>query len=174
MCKFRGVTMKNIARWTGHGGSYRNIQRFYKNPMDWLGINLLLLKTIIIGIPDERHYVLAFDEVVEDKPGKKTYGLGWFYSSILGKAIPSIGHHVVSLVNTEKGQSFVLHHEQTVKGPSKKKSSPQSRPKEKKRHPHQLQRKKLAAQKGVKTSRTLSVWACCAKVLNYCWVWQCQ
>ena len=70
-----GVTMKNLSRWTGKGGSYRNIQRFFASPTDWLGINLLLLRTLIIGVPDAKDYILAFDEVVEDKSGKKTHGL---------------------------------------------------------------------------------------------------
>ncbi len=116
-----GVTGKNIARWTGKGGSYRNIQRFFASPVDWLHLNLLLLRLVIIGIPDAKEYVLAFDEVVEGKSGKQTHGLGWFYSSIAGKVIQSVSHHVVSLVNTKKETSFVLTYEQTVKPRSKKK-----------------------------------------------------
>ena len=119
-----GSTMKNISRWTGKGCSYRTIQRFFAHPIDWLVLNFILLKSIIVGIPDAKHYMLAFDEVVEDKSGKHTFGLAWFYSSIAGKVIRSISHHVVTLVDTKKENSFVLSYEQTVKPaekPNKKK-----------------------------------------------------
>lgn len=110
-----GVTMKNIARWTSKGCSYRTIQRFFSSPIDWLGLNLLLLRVVVMGIPDSTRYVLAVDEVVEKKAGKQTWGVAWFYSSIAGKAIRAISNHVISLVDTEKEHSFVLMHQQTVK-----------------------------------------------------------
>lgn len=51
-------------------------------------MNLILLRILIIGIPDSGHYVLAVDEVVEKKAGKHTWGVDWFYSSIAGRPIP--------------------------------------------------------------------------------------
>jgi len=59
--------------------------------------------------------MLAFDEVEEDKAGKKTHGINWFYSSIIGKVIRSVSYHVVSIIDTQKEESFVLNHRQTVK-----------------------------------------------------------
>lgn len=122
-----GGTMKNIARWSGKGASYRSIQRLFAQPIDWLQLNLLLLKGIVSDQSDDpKRYALAFDEVVEDKSGKKTFGLSWFYSSIAGKVIRSISHHVVSLVDMKKEDSFVLHYEQTVKpdkAPKKKRKT---------------------------------------------------
>lgn len=125
-----GGTMKNISRWTGKGASYRNIQRFFAEPINWLQLNLLILKGIVSDSSDTKRYVLAFDEVVEDKAGKKTFGLSWFYSSIAGRTIRSISHHVVSLVDTKKETSFVLHYEQTVKPdekPKKKRKTKRSK-----------------------------------------------
>jgi putative transposase len=125
-----GSTMKNIARWTGKGASYRNIQRFFAQPIDWLQLNMLLLRSILSEPTDSNQYALAFDEVVEDKAGKQTYGLAWFYSSIAGKVIRSVSHHVVSLVDIKKESSFVLHSEQTVKpneAPKKKRIAKQSK-----------------------------------------------
>jgi len=130
-----GVTMKNISRWTGEGCSYRSIQRFFASPHDWLAMNVLLLRTVIFGIPDSNRYVLAVDEVVEKKAGKWTWGVNWFYSSIAGRPIRSVSNHVVSLVDTEKEHSFVLTHRQTTK-----ESSTTQRSKEK--------RKKKQSQKG--------------------------
>jgi len=152
-----GVTMKNISRWTDKGGSYRSIQRFYSSPVDWFGLNLLLLRTILVGIPDSKECVLAFDEVVEDKSGKKTHGLGWFYSSIIGKPIKSISHHVVSLVNTKKGNSFVLNHEQTIKEALKpKKKSKTSKSREAKTNSGQAMAKKKGGRpKGSKNKQNV-------------------
>ncbi len=113
-----GVTMKNISRWTGKGGSYRNVQRLFSVSLDWLALNLLLFELCYLSKPDaesSERYMLAFDEVVEDKAGKKTHGINWFYSSILGKVIRAVSYHVVSIIDTQKEESFVLNHRQTVK-----------------------------------------------------------
>jgi len=119
-----GVTMKNISRWTGAGASYRTIQRFMESKIDWLELNIILIKLVYVPVlvSDFNRYILAFDEVVEDKAGKKTHGVNWFYSSIVGKVIRSVSNHVVSLVDTERGHSFPLKHEQTIKPVKKKKS----------------------------------------------------
>jgi putative transposase len=110
-----GVTMKNISRWTGKGGSYRSIQRFYSNPIDWLKLNIILFNFAHLPEKNLLRYVLALDETVEDKAGKQTFGINWFYSSLVGKVIRSISSHVVSIVDTHKEKSFALTHHQTVK-----------------------------------------------------------
>jgi len=129
-----GVTPKNISRWTGKGGSYRTIQRFMSQPINWLALNLTLLKSIVVPDSDSKRYMLAFDEVVEGKAGKKTYGISWFYSSIMGKVIRSISHHVVSLVDTQGENSFVLHYEQTVKPDVKPKKKKKTKGSKKQKH----------------------------------------
>jgi len=139
-----GGTMKNISRWSGKGASYRNIQRFFAQPINWLQLNLHLLKGMLSDPFDPKRYALAFDEVVEDKAGKKTFGLSWFYSSIAGKVIRSISHHVVSLVDTKKETSFVLHYEQTVKADEKPK---------KKRNPKRTKTSKSAKKKTKKVEK---------------------
>ena len=123
-----GVTMKNIARWTGQKGSYRSIQRFFASKIDWLALNLLLFQSAYLDMPNPERYILAMDEVVEDKAGKHTFGINWFYSSIAGRVIRSVSNHVVSIVDTKKGRSFVLTHKQTVK--------PTDRPKREKSKGH--------------------------------------
>lgn len=131
-----GVTMKNIARWTGKGGSYRNIQRFFSTPMDWLALNVLLFQLCYLSKPDAERaerYMLAFDEVVEDKAGKKTHGINWFYSSIVGKVIRAVSYHVVSIVDTQRKESFVLNHHQTVKDEQEKPKKKRPKAKKKKR-----------------------------------------
>ncbi len=116
-----GVTMKNISRWTPSGCSYRTIQRFFAHSTDWLSLNILLFQSAYFeaGETDKERYLLAFDETVEDKAGKCTWGVNWFYSSIASKVIRSISNHVVSLIDTKRETSYCLTHEQTVK-PEKK------------------------------------------------------
>ena len=116
--------MKNISRWSGKGASYRSIQRFFSNPTNWLELNLLLFVNLYVIDFDRERYILSLDEVVEDKAGKYTHGINWFYSSICGKVIRSISCHVISIIDTTREQSFVLAHKQTVKEePLKKEKS---------------------------------------------------
>lgn len=117
-----GVTMKNISRWTSKGCSYRTIQRFFSQPVNWLSLNLMLFHSAYLEPGDIERYMLGFDEVVEDKAGKHTFGINWFYSSIASRVIRSVSNHVVSLIDTKKETSFVLTHQQTVK-PNKKRKS---------------------------------------------------
>jgi len=141
-----GVTMKNISRWTGKKGSYRSIQRFFGRKIDWLAVNLLLFQSAFLKEPAPERYILALDEVVEDKAGKGTFGINWFYSSIAGRVIRSISNHVISIVDTEKERSFVLTHKQTVKSASKSKGG-KSKSREKK-NKKESKRSKAASPKG--------------------------
>jgi len=130
-----GVTMKNIARWTGKGGGYRNIQRFFAQPIDWLALNMLMLTRLYDSSSSKDRYIIALDEVVESKAGNCTFGVAWFYSSIAGRVIWSISNHVVSLVDTKAEKSFVLTHEQTEKSkvkPQRKKKTSKKRKQKKK------------------------------------------
>ncbi len=133
-----GVTQANISRWTGRRGSYRSLQRLVHREIDWLKLNLLLLQTYWLesGVESTR-YILAVDEVVAKKAGKKTYGVSWFYSSIASKVIRAISFHAVSLVDTQKERSFALHQLQNIKGdkaagakkkPAAKKKKPAVKP----------------------------------------------
>lgn len=148
-----GVTMKNISRWTGKGGGYRNIQRFFGQSIDWLALNILLLTSTYASSSSKDSYLIALDEVVESKAGKCTFGVDWFYSSIAGRVIWSVSNHVISLVDTEKEESFVLTHEQTEKSkvkPVKKKTK-----KKKKRKPKKKQRGKAGRPKGSKNKQNV-------------------
>lgn len=112
-----GAAMKNISRWTAKGCSYRTIQRFFPFSINWLALNIVLFQSAYFDNMDTstERYILALDETVEDKAGKKNYGVNWFYSSIASKVIRSISSHVISIINTKKEKSFVLTHEQIVK-----------------------------------------------------------
>ena len=64
-----GVTMKNISRWTGPGGSYRSIQRLFASQIDWLGLNLYLIAYGYFG------YIFSGDFLLAVDPTFRTYAL---------------------------------------------------------------------------------------------------
>src|SRR5579863_7779403 len=67
------VTMRGMARWTGDGGSYRTIQRFFATALPWASLCWLFFRAHCLAPGDV--YVLAGDEVVVTKAGKRTHGL---------------------------------------------------------------------------------------------------
>lgn len=140
-----GVTMKNISRWTPKGCSYRTIQRFFSHSVDWMTLNLLLFQSAYLEVGDKERYLLTFDETVEDKAGKSTWGVNWFYSSIASRVIRSVSNHVVSLVDSKKETSFVLTHEQTVK--PEKKRKPKKRKTKAKKNSSKEQKKPAVSKK---------------------------
>lgn len=150
-----GVTMKNISRWTGKGGGYRNIQRFFAQPTDWLALNILLLTSTYANSSSKDRYVIALDEVVEAKAGKCTFGVAWFYSSIAGRVIRSISNHVISLIDTEKEKSFVLTHEQTEKPKAKPVKKKKTRKKGKKSSTKKTPKGKAGRPKGSKNKQNV-------------------
>jgi hypothetical protein len=63
------VTMLGISRWTGEGGSYRTVQWF---------------------ISSDDVFIIAGDETMVTKSGKKTHGIDRFFSSIYQKVLPGV------------------------------------------------------------------------------------
>jgi putative transposase len=83
------VTMLGISRWSGKGGSYRTIQRFFKTKIAWLDVFFLFFKEHLFNIQSE--YFMVGDESVITKSGKQTFGLDRFYSGLLQKVVKSMG-----------------------------------------------------------------------------------
>jgi hypothetical protein len=73
------VTMLGLSRWTAHGGSYRTVQRFFNTSLAWSQIHWLIIRHHLLD--REEVMLLAGDEVVVSKSGKKTAGLDRFFSS---------------------------------------------------------------------------------------------
>ena len=71
------VTMLGLSRWTEKGGSYRTVQRFFKEKMDWPMLRWQLIKQHLKGAKPV--WLLLGDEVVVTKSGKETHGLGIFF-----------------------------------------------------------------------------------------------
>jgi putative transposase len=138
LCIPNRATMLGLARWSEKGGSYRSLQRLYQTPIHWLVLHWLLLKTWFLR--SDGLYLLAGDEVVVSKAGKKTHGVGRFYSSIAQQVIPSLSFLAVSVLDVAARQSYPLHIEQLMPSPPKEKPSqaslkrPPGRPKGSKNH----------------------------------------
>jgi putative transposase len=108
------VTMLSISRWTEKGGSYRTVQRFFKEEHQWAKLRWLLIKNhlseICLGT-----WIIIGDEVVITKSGKKTHGLARFFSSIQNQAVPGLCFIEISLLHVESRQSYPLVAEQLIK-----------------------------------------------------------
>jgi len=71
------VTMLGLSRWTEKGGSYRTVQRFFKEKIDWPVLRWQLVKQH--AAEAKKVWLLTGDEVVVTKSGKETHGLGIFF-----------------------------------------------------------------------------------------------
>ncbi|CAA9395283.1 MAG: Transposase [uncultured Chloroflexia bacterium] len=112
------VTMLGISRWGDDGTSYRTIQRFFATPLPW---HLIFWHIFSAHHFQPNHvYILAGDEVVITKAGKKTFGLDRFFSGILQRVVPSVAFFSFALVSTTSRRAFPLCLEQVVRTEAEK------------------------------------------------------
>ena len=104
------VTMVGMARWGGDGGSYRTVQRFFSTVMAWPVLLWAFFRQHVLDPTDT--YILAGDECVVTKAGKKTYGLDRFFSSLYGKPVPGLSFFTVSLLRVNERRSYPIRVEQ--------------------------------------------------------------
>ncbi len=147
------ITMLGLSRWTEKGGSYRTIQRFYHQAMDWKALQWMFFQKCLLKEQDE--YILAGDEVVDSKAGKKTYGLDRFFSGIEQRVIPGLSFFTLSLVNVREEHSYPLQINQIVKSAEVKAAS-QAKAKAKKAK-QSSEKKKLGRPKGSKNKNKQEV-----------------
>jgi len=100
------VTMLGISRWSGEGGSYRTVQRFFNTSIEWTKVHWCLIRHCFLS--DDDTFILAGDETVVTKSGKKTHGLDRFFSSLFGRAVPGLSFFTLSLISTKRRTSFPL------------------------------------------------------------------
>lgn len=127
------VTMLGISRWTGEGGSYRTVQRFFSTPIDWERINWALIRQWFISSDDV--FILPGDETMVTKSGKKTHGIDRFFSSIYQKVLPGVSFFTISLVSTKHRISFPISVQQIIR--SEEKTSPEKQKSISKTHAEQ-------------------------------------
>lgn len=115
------VTMLGISRWTGQGGSYRTIQRFFATALPWASLFWLFFRTHLFQHDDV--YLLAGDETVVTKAGKHTPGLDRFFASLYGKPIPGLAFFTLALISIKQRRSFPIAVEQVVRSAEEKASA---------------------------------------------------
>jgi putative transposase len=114
------ITMLGISRWTGKGGSYRTIQRFFMSRIKWGELNWAIIKR---SLSAQGVILAAGDATTVTKAGKKTHGLGRFFSSIYSRAIPGIAFQTLSLIDVTTRSSWPLLMEQMLPKPKQDKST---------------------------------------------------
>jgi len=115
------ITMLGISRWSGSGGSYRSIQRFFYTAIPWPQVFWDFFQSKLMKKEDA--YLLAGDECVVTKSGKKTYGLDYFFSGLLKRSVPSLSFFTLALVNVRERRSYPILMEQTIRSAEEKAKS---------------------------------------------------
>jgi len=115
------VTMLGLSRWTGPGGSYRTVQRFFSTVIPWATLFWVFFRQHVYCREDV--YLLVGDEVVATKAGKQTHGVDRFFSSLYGKPVPGLAFFALSLVSTQQRRAFPIHVEQVVRSDADKAAS---------------------------------------------------
>lgn len=100
------VTMLGISRWTETGGSYRTVQRFFNSKLLWCELHWCLLSSYLVKEDDI--YLLAGDEVVVTKAGKRTFGLNRFFSSLYGRPVKGLCFFSLSLISVSRRDAYPL------------------------------------------------------------------
>ncbi len=121
LCMSGRVTMLGISRWTGTGGSYRTVQRFFATAIPWAQLLWMFFRQHLFHADDV--YLLAGDEVVVTKAGKHTYGLDRFFSSIYQHSVPGLAFFSLALVSTTERRAFPIRLEQVVRTDAEKAAS---------------------------------------------------
>jgi putative transposase len=107
------VTMRGLSRWSGKGGSYRTLQRFFTTSLNWCHLQWLLIRQYLLDADEV--VVMSGDYVVVTKAGKTTYGLDRFFSSLYGKAVPGLCFLSLSLLSVKRRTSYPVVTEQVKK-----------------------------------------------------------
>ena len=112
------MTMLGISRWTGKGGSYRTVQRFFNATIPWPPVFGKFFEQHLYRSAGE--YFLVGDESVVTKSGKETHGLDYFFSGLLNKTVKGIAIFSLALVSVEERRSYPLQVEQIVRTEAEK------------------------------------------------------
>ena len=94
--------------------------RFFHTVIPWATLFWLFFRKYLFRANEV--YLLAGDEVVVSKAGKKTYGLDRFFSSLVSKPILGLSFFTLSLVSVEQRHSFPIQIEQVIKNDVEKSS----------------------------------------------------
>jgi hypothetical protein len=112
------ITQLGLSRWTDQGGSYRTIQRFFHSQIDWVSVQWLFFQHFLLR--PHSVYLLAGDESIVRKSGKKSYGIGWFFSSIFNTPIPGLAFFSIALIDVAKRRAYPLSTKQVIRSEEEK------------------------------------------------------
>ena len=104
--------------WAYHGGVERvvvieQLARFFAHSLPWAMLFWVFFREHIFC--KKETYLLAGDEVVVSKAGKKSYGIDRFFSSLYDKPILGLSFFTLSLVSIEQRKAFPISIEQVIK-----------------------------------------------------------
>jgi len=142
------VTMLGLARWTGEGGSYRTVQRFFNTVIAWPQVFGKFFAQHLYA--PEGEYFLVGDESIITKSGKETHGLDYFFSGLLNKVVKSIAIFTLALVSVEERQAYPLRVEQVVRSEAEKTAAQARKKKKQTKKDPQQPKKKPGRPKGSK------------------------
>ena len=123
--------MLGISRWAEKGGSYRTVQRFFHTVLPWATLFWLFFKQHLFE--ERATYILAGDECVVTKAGKKTHGLDRFFSSLYGKPVPSLAFFALSLIHVAERRSYPVMMEQVIRTEAEKEAAKAKKAQKKKK-----------------------------------------
>jgi len=127
------VTMLGLSRWTGKGGSYRTVQRFFNTAIPWPQVFGRFFEQHLCR--PEGEYFLVGDESVVTQSGKETHGLDYFFSGLMNRVVKGIAIFSLSLVSVEERRSYPLRVEQVVRTEAEKAAAKVRRVKKDKKAP---------------------------------------
>ena len=112
------VTTRSIARVSGI--AERTLHRFYAKTHQWDEIRFMLYEH---SVSEESEEIFGIDEVVEDKCGKSTYGMGLFFGGLYKKVVKGVAFFQISAINVQTGASYPLGLIQLIKDENDKKKN---------------------------------------------------
>jgi len=115
------VTMLGISRWTGKGGSYRTIQRFFNAIIPWSLVFKLFFEAHLSNAEGE-HFLVG-DECVATKSGKETHGIDHFFSGLVNKVVKGIAIFTLAVVDVNERRSYPLSVEQVIRSEAEKEAA---------------------------------------------------
>jgi putative transposase len=148
------ITQLGLSRWTHKGGSYRTIQRFFHTQIDWSSVQWLFLQRFLLRA--DTVYLLAGDESVVSKSGKHTYGIGWFFSSILNTVLPGLAFFSIAIIDVAKRRAHPLSVKQVLRSEEEKEQTRKRKEKPKPRAPKRPRGRPKGSKNKNKADLTLS------------------
>ena len=133
------VTMLGISRWTGKGGSYRTIQRFFNASIPWSLVFKLFFETHLSN--GESEHFLVGDECVVTKSGKETHGIDHFFSGLMNKVVKGLAIFTLAVVDVNERHSYPLSIEQVIRSEAEKAAAKTKQKAKTKKDPHAPKKK---------------------------------